>query len=640
LVGEADEESIKATVTIMENIVNILPRRTIPTKENRYIRSERPLSYQPRFTPVATQPINNYGYPEPGIQSPTARQVIAEDFLISEETWEDICNTGDVDFIVIGSGFTALAFIDQTLKQDPTKKIICLERGDFWLLDHFQNLPLPFKYTLGGPSETFPFSLSRYTYDSTIKFVHGSTPFFGGRSTFWSAWSPTPTPDLMREWPDSMKKTAGNPDSEFFNRARSLLRVTSASDIGPPYANLQAEVSQRVEQVVPGKKIPTATDAFPAPMAVGPIAQSTTIRFTKFSTPGALLALYEQQQKRQKEGTGSALLLATEKAVQYLITDLGYPPPPPNLDEDVSVKFVRSDRTTDLPVRPHTKIILCAGAFPNATLLLNSFSKSHVPTIEGVGKTVTGHFLSHVVGRVHRSAFKNLNPESLEIAAEYVAGIASNKLQYHIQVTAIASPDPNQDAEDAARFCPDYAAAASQEQLRGSEHYVIFVCATLGELSENNHNSWFRKRDTGVSNDPTANCVLQVLLNKDDNLLWNEMDQATFELIGVMAGEGPGIDWWHQPQPKDGQELPPGVWKKELPGRDTIRMPGIVHEASLAPLGNSNDCPVDENYKVKGVSNVYVTGAALFPTSGSWNPTMTMCGFAQDLAIKLTAKAN
>jgi hypothetical protein len=257
----------------------------------------------------------------------------------------------------------------------------------------------------------------------------------------------------MREWPDSMKNTAGNPDSEFFERARTLLRVTSASDIGPPYANLQVELNERLQQVIPGKKIPTATDVFPAPMAVGAVAQSTTIRFTKFSTPGAILALYEQQQQRLKDEKGSALLLATNTAVQYLVTELGFPPPP-KLDEDISVKFVRSDRASDLPVRPHTKIILCAGAFPNATLLLNSFSKVHVPTIEGVGKTVTGHFLSHVVGRVHRSAFKNLDPEKLEISAEYIAGIASNKLQYHIQVTGISSPDPNQDAEDAARFCP------------------------------------------------------------------------------------------------------------------------------------------------------------------------------------------
>ena len=82
------------------------------------------------------------------------------------------------------------------------------------------------------------------------------------------------------------------------------------------------------------------------------------------------------------------------------------------------------------------------------------------------------------------------------------------------------------------------------------------------------------------------------------------MDEATFEAIRAMAGKGHRVEWWHQPQPKDGQGLPPGVWKTELPGRDTIRMPGIVHEASVIPLGHSNDFPVDENYKVKGVSNV------------------------------------
>ncbi len=52
----------------MEHKANILPRRTLPTKENHYLRAERPLSYQPFFTRVKTQPVNNYGYPEPGIQ--------------------------------------------------------------------------------------------------------------------------------------------------------------------------------------------------------------------------------------------------------------------------------------------------------------------------------------------------------------------------------------------------------------------------------------------------------------------------------------------------------------------------------------------------------------------------------------------
>ena len=335
-------------------------------------------------------------------------------------------------------------------QSDSVFLFLCL---DFWLPDHFQNLPLPFKYTLEGPSQTFPFTLSRETYESPVKFVHGSTPFFGGRSTFWSAWSPTPSLDLMREWPESMKKTAGSYDSDFFKRARALLRVTSASDIGPPYANLQAELNERLKQVIPGPKVPTATEAYPAPMAVGAVTQSTTIRFSKFSTVGALLGLYEQQKQHVENNTGSALLLATNTAVQYLVAGLGSPPPT-NPNDDITVKFVRSNRTPDLPVRPNTKIILSAGAFPSATLLLNSFSKADVPSIAGVGQTVTGHFMSHVIGRVRRSAFKSLNEKKLEISAEYIAGIGSNKLQYHIQVTGISAPDPAQDAEDAARFCP------------------------------------------------------------------------------------------------------------------------------------------------------------------------------------------
>jgi choline dehydrogenase-like flavoprotein len=38
------------------------------------------------------------------------------------------------------------------------------------------------------------------------------------------------------------------------------------------------------------------------------------------------------------------------------------------------------------------------------------------------------------------------------------------------------------------------------------------------------------------------------------------------------------------------------------------------------------------DYRPRGVENVYVTGAGLWPTSGSWNPTLTMVALAQHLA--------
>jgi hypothetical protein len=128
------------------------------------------------------------------------------------------------------------------------------------------------------------------------------------------------------------------------------------------------------------------------------------------------------------------------------------------------------------------------------------------------------------------------------------------------------------------------------------------VCATVGELSEKNPNSFF-KLHPSPNKDPTANCVLQVTLDRKDLALWDQMDQATFKAIEVMAGKGNEIQWWHQPKPADR----PGVWETTIPGNDTIRTEGIVHEASVLPLGDGDDCCVDRNYKVKGVSNVVST---------------------------------
>lgn len=94
---------------------------------------------------------------------------------------------------------------------------------EYLLPDHFQNLPLPFQYTFGGSSETFPWTLSQQSRDSDFRFVHGYYPFFGGRSLFWSAWSPVLQPSLMRNFPDSLIKTSQN--HAFWRCARELLNV-------------------------------------------------------------------------------------------------------------------------------------------------------------------------------------------------------------------------------------------------------------------------------------------------------------------------------------------------------------------------------------------------------------------------------
>ncbi|KIJ62398.1 hypothetical protein HYDPIDRAFT_169087 [Hydnomerulius pinastri MD-312] len=560
------------------------------------------------------------GNSDPGIQLPTTHQAVAPDFAVSEETWQNLIKGGstDFDFIVIGSGFTALAFIKETLKRNPDRKILCLERGDFWTLDHYQNLILPSKYTFGDSSETPPPTLTDAN-NNNLKFGPSQTLFFGGRSVLWSAWCPAPDISLLRGWPNWLKEKAAQPG--FFTRAKKLLGVKESTQLGSPYEALQRQINTRLRDAF----FWTAHAVYPAPLAVGP-GKHSAIRYSNFSTPGPLLSLYETQQQRIKDGVDASLLFATGVAVEYLGVDVEHP----NLSQDVSVELLRTSRG-DLPIDPaRTKVILCAGTFPNNTLLLKSFSGNpHVAEFAGKPR-VTGHILSQTVGRVKRTEFSGLKANSIEIGAEYLEGQhPRTKSQYHIQITAITSPDPHQDAEDAARFFPDYAAAATAEQFDGSEDYVIFACITLGEVTARN------SLGQPLSGDPASKTQLQLPLRDDDKELWDLMDSATFRAINKMTGGGP-VEWWWKPK---GSQLPSEWRLDQRPGPETIRLEGIIiHEASLYSVVDdegANGC-IDTNFNVKGVKNVFVTGAGIFPAVGSWNPTLTICAFAQDLARNLT----
>jgi choline dehydrogenase-like flavoprotein len=55
-------------------------------------------------------------------------------------------------------------------------------------------------------------------------------------------------------------------------------------------------------------------------------------------------------------------------------------------------------------------------------------------------------------------------------------------------------------------------------------------------------------------------------------------------------------------------------------------------------IGNEEDAVVGLDYRPKGVDNVFVTGASIWPRGGSWNPTLTMVALTQHLADKLTKR--
>ena len=132
-----------------------------------------------------------YGFPTPGPQDPSGQRVMDHVFFLSNAGWKAAREDTSYDYVIVGSGFCALAFAERALKNQPASRILIVERGPFFLPEHFQNLPLPFKQTLGGMSETFPWTLSATTAlgldGGYIRWQHGMVPFFGGRSTLWSA---------------------------------------------------------------------------------------------------------------------------------------------------------------------------------------------------------------------------------------------------------------------------------------------------------------------------------------------------------------------------------------------------------------------------------------------------------------------
>lgn len=79
-------------------------------------------------------------------------------------------------------------------------------------------------------SETFPWTLAHETatgIDGPVRWSHGMVPFFGGRSTVWSAWCPVPSHEVMEDWPEETIKAA----NDQMDAAIKLLNVQSASEI-------------------------------------------------------------------------------------------------------------------------------------------------------------------------------------------------------------------------------------------------------------------------------------------------------------------------------------------------------------------------------------------------------------------------
>jgi choline dehydrogenase-like flavoprotein len=294
------------------------------------------------------------------------------------------------------------------------------------------------------------------------------------------------------------------------------------------------------------------------------------------------------------------------------------------------------------------KLILAMGVYPPTTLMLNSF-----PSLKDIGTRCSAHFRSSLIARaplrsvvqsqnVHDSLVKKISQRP-EVAAFYIPGTnQDSKRQFHIQLSAVLDATPQEDIEKTMRHYPDVIPVPSKDQLSSSKDppHVIFLCKNIGELDPNNKDNWYRLNsevppDNDVNRSEnsniTFNTTLQVVANDEDLSVWETLDESTFAILeGLESRDNPNspsqLEYWHKST---------GSWQKQRPPLDQIRSPDLVHEASTMWIGANESSPVGLDYRFRGVENVYLTGPALFPTTGSWNPTGVMAALAIHLADTL-----
>ncbi|XP_024544292.1 uncharacterized protein LOC9651144 [Selaginella moellendorffii] len=530
-----------------------------------------------------------FGFPHPGEQYPTSTSIMNDLFFVP--SWDSVQQSGPFDYIIVGTGFCGYAFAAQILEKSPHAKILMLERGPFFLPAHFQSLPLALQGTVAAKLESYPWTLTQATAESPYaKWVHGVAPFFGGRSTKWSGWCPRPTAQEMEGWHPSVIDAAGR----YFERAERLLNVTNSF-----YRSaLQEEIMQLMHSRL--HTVSSAMRVMPAPLSIED--------GSKFSVVGSLLQLVLRQRTLAKQGHGAPLRIVINCVVKRISESEG----------------VLETSKGEVTLSARTRIVLAMGAIPPATLLVNS-----IPALAKAPLQFSSHLISAITARVPRKEYPFASrldiQQTPQIGAFYLAGV-HGKLQFHIQATVISSPSLEpEDIITMGHRMPDVLTSATPEQLKQSKEYVLFVFAILGE-QEIKNSSWIRKNDKDP--DLTTNIKLQIQQSRGDMEVWDAMEAGAFQVLEniLSPNKSSSLQYWNKDK-----------WTSQRPAKKVTRRPGCVHEGSSLPIGDDGNQLVDLDYRLAGSQNIYITGAALWPRSGSWNPTLTMVALTLDLADRLSS---
>jgi choline dehydrogenase-like flavoprotein len=574
------------------------------------------------------------------------------------------------DVIVVGGGSFGPILAENVYFDDKThsRRVLVLEAGPMVLPEHQQNLPV-----LGGEIEKLVGDLP-WAADKKLSFA-GLRVMLGGRSAFFGGWSPQlldnakHTEMPRNRWPDAVVTELKN---HYLLQSAEQLAVDETNDFifGPLHELLRQRLADgidagEIDEAIPlddldlHLKFDPATPAaeqrllrLEAPLAV----QSKSPRpgffpFNKFSTVPLIVrcareAQFEIERLMKDDGSeGDDIKKRFMVVPRIVVTKLETAAAP---NGEVRVTKIKARRRepdltevpVDFPVENGANVVIALGTIESARLVFDSF-----PSVPNVGTNFMAHLRSNVVIRIPRSSLPPSLPSELQSSALFMKGahkFADGSFgYYHLQITA-AGLDNLTDDDHVELFMKVPDIDFYEDMLQADDQHVVITIRGIGEMEPDNPASHIKRvseSQVRATIDPSPR----------DTDLWKMMDTTSDQVARVFAAGQPfeirkaDGSWKKVPFAADLQDDAnlPLTFKDRQPGETHIpgrrdRLGTTHHEAGGLHFGaNPAKTVTDEHCKIRGVTNAYVAGPALFPTIGSPNPMLTGTAFARRLATHL-----
>jgi choline dehydrogenase-like flavoprotein len=485
------------------------------------------------------------------------------------------------DVVILGGGLAGSVVALELVRLDSEVKVLLLEAGTVAVDDHGQSI-------LAGPGLYDDLLAERW--DTTSEFApKGIVETLGGSSVAWSGWSPRPRPSELAAWPADV---VDGLEGGLLAEAEEWLGVSGRHSTNELAAGLAAVFTRAADS----GELPYITPSrWLAPISLAPDGHV-------FSPLPRLQEAARKHADRLRVRTGRRVL---SLAVQ-----------------DGRVSSVATDQG-EIPVGDGTSVVLALGTVESARQVLLA-----CPELEPVGSAIAAHVLSDLTLRVP----VDTPQQEFQWAALLLPGQAGGN-HFHVQVHAGVGPVP----QDRTAFLrKEIPGLYGEELLAGTdERHMVVSLVALGELAVDeaaDNSVVLAKHHRDPFGIPSA--LLSIAPSAENARVLDAMDDMLDALCARLTR--PGAQYRSD---TDG----PDEWHDDVPARHSTnggrRWDRCVHESgSLRMAEDPGHGPTDADGAVRGLSNLYATGLALFPRTGSHNGGLTATALALRLARRLAAR--